>query len=197
MSRQIRLVLASTSVYRRQLLERLGIPFECDRPETDESPLAGEPCRDTALRLSKAKALAVASRWPDALVIGSDQVASCEGIRLDKPGSHAAALEQLRHASGRTAQFDTAVSILDTASGRTLSRLVPCQVVFHKLDDARIRRYLELEKPYDCAGSAKSEGLGIVLMQRIECEDPTALIGLPLIAVSEMLRELGLDPLAA
>lgn len=195
MSRQIRLILASTSAYRRQLLERLRIPFECERPETDESPLSGETFVQTALRLSAAKARAVSGRCPGTLIIGSDQVASCEGRRLDKPGNHATAVEQLRHVSGRTAVFDTAVSVLDTASGQLESRLIPCRVVFRTLSEERIERYLRLEQPYDCAGSAKSEGLGVVLMERIECEDPTALIGLPLIAVSELLTKFGLDPL--
>ena len=192
---QRQLVLASTSVYRGQLLERLGLPFACDKPEVDETPYTNEGFRDTALRLSRAKAQAVATRWQNALVIGSDQVASCNGVRLDKPGTHEAALTQLRHASGKHAEFLTAVTVIDTGSGRSESRVVPCRVEFRDLDEARIENYLRREQPYDCAGSAKSEGLGIALMKRIECDDPTALIGLPLIATCEMLVALGLDPL--
>lgn len=186
------LVLASTSPYRRSLLERLGLAFEVASPGTDESPLAGEAPPQTALRLAELKARSVAERHPEALVIGSDQVASCAGRVLDKPGSHEKALEQLRFVSGRAASFDTAVVLLDARTGEARGRVVPCTVRFRALDDARIARYLEREQPYDCAGSAKAEGLGIALIERIETEDPTSLIGLPLIALSEMLEQAGL-----
>lgn len=188
-------VLASTSRYRRDLLERLGMPFECADPLADEAPLPGEAFADTARRLAEAKARAVADRFPDALVIGSDQVASCEGARLDKPGSHENAARQLRLVSGKTAVFDTAVAVLDTKSGALATKLVPCKVTFRPLLPAEIERYLRLEQPYDCAGSAKVEGLGITLIERIDTDDPTSLIGLPLIALGELLRNAGLDVL--
>lgn len=190
-----RLVLASTSRYRRGLLERLGLPFESASPAVEESPRIGEAPAATALRLAEAKARAVGAAFPDALVIGSDQVASCDGTRLDKPGNHENAARQLALVSGRSAQFDTAVALLDTRSGALAARLVPCRVVFRPLTPARIERYLRAEQPYDCAGSAKAEGLGIALIARIDTEDPTSLIGLPLIALSEMLREAGCDVL--
>lgn len=189
------LVLASTSRYRKELLARLGLSFETARPEVDEAPLPGEAADATAMRLAEAKARAVASAWPDARVIGSDQVASLDGTRLDKPGSHENAVRQLRLASGRTVRFDTAVALLDTADGRLRTVLVPCDVTFRRLDDAAIESYLRREQPYDCAGSAKSEGLGIVLLERIETPDPTSLVGLPLIALTAMLAESGLPVL--
>ena len=192
MARARQLVLASTSVYRRQLLQRLALPFECVAPDIDESPHAGERPQDTALRLSLAKAQAVAARFPEALIIGSDQVAVRDGELLGKPGSHARALAQLRMLSGRAADFHTAVSVLDARTGEARSHLVSCRVVFRELDDRLIESYLRLEQPYDCAGSAKSEGLGIALIQRIETEDPTSLVGLPLIALTTMLEQAGL-----
>ncbi len=190
-----RVVLASTSKYRRGLLERLGLPFECADPEVDEAPRHAEAPAVTALRLAEAKARAVAARFPDALVIGSDQVASCDGTRLDKPGSHENAVRQLTLVSGRTADFDTAVVLLDTKSGSLGSRVVPCRVSFRPLNAAQIERYLRLEQPYDCAGSAKAEGLGIALLSRIDTADPTSLIGLPLIALAGLLRDAGCDVL--
>jgi septum formation protein len=189
-----RLVLASTSAYRRELLGRLGLPFECARPETDETPLPGEPPAQTALRLAAAKANAVRALFPDALVIGSDQVASCEGHRLDKPGTHEKAVAQLTFLSGRSASFDTAVCLLDTQSGRAETRTIPCRVHFRPLTPETIEAYLRQEQPYDCAGSAKAEGLGIALIERIETEDPTSLIGLPLIALTGLLASFGLSP---
>lgn len=189
------LVLASTSKYRRALLERLALPFDCASPEVDESPRPGEAPEATAARLAEAKARAVAGRFPDALIIGSDQVASCEGERLDKPGSHENATRQLARMSGRTASFDTGLALLDTRSGRLQVRVVPCRVTFRPLTPERIERYLRLERPYDCAGSAKAESLGIALIARMDTEDPTSLIGLPLIALTEMLREAGVDVL--
>lgn len=192
-----RVILASTSRYRRALLERLGIPFECADPRTDEAPLPGEPPDRTALRLAEGKARAVAPAYPDALVIGSDQVASCGGVRLDKPGNHENAVRQLTAVSGRTARFDTAVYVLDTAAGTHGARVVPCEVRFRTLTAGQIERYLRLEQPYDCAGSAKAEGLGIALIERIDTEDPTALVGLPLIALTALLAAAGCPVLDA
>lgn len=190
------LVLASTSRYRKGLLERLGMPFECADPQIGEAALAGETPAATALRLAEAKARAVAIRFPDALVIGSDQVASCDGARLDKPGNHDNAVRQLQLVSGRAARFETAVAVLDTRSGHLHSRVVACSVRFRPLTPALIERYLRLEQPYDCAGSAKAEGLGIALIAGIDTEDPTSLIGLPLIALTELLAQAGFDVLA-
>ncbi|HUN69025.1 MAG TPA: Maf family nucleotide pyrophosphatase [Burkholderiales bacterium] len=191
-----RVVLASTSRYRRALLERLGMPFECADPQANESPLQGEAPAAMALRLAEAKARAVALRSPDALIIGSDQVASCDGALLDKPGTHDIAVRQLTAISGRTASFDTAVVLMDTRTGKQGSRVVPCRVTFRQLDPAQIEAYLQREQPYDCAGSAKAEGLGITLIARIDTEDPTSLIGLPLIALTELLAEAGFPVLA-
>jgi septum formation protein len=190
-----RLVLATTSRYRRALLERLGLAFECADPQVDEAPHPGEGAAATAQRLAEAKARAVAGRVPDALIIGADQVATCEGRRLDKPGSHDNAARQLALLSGKTAVFDTAVALLDAQSNLLLSRVVICRVTFRTLAADRIERYLRREQPYDCAGSAKAEGLGIALIERIETDDPTSLIGLPLIALSELLRDAGCDVL--
>ena len=187
-----RLVLASGSAYRKVLLERLGLPFEVAIPDVDETPEADEPPAATALRLAVRKASALAKRYPDALLIGSDQVASSEGRRFGKPGKHENAVRQLRELSGKTAQFDTAVALHDARTGKSQTRIVPCRVTFRTLDDPLIERYLQKEKPYDCAGAAKAEGLGIALIARIETDDPTSLIGLPLIALSEMLRNAGL-----
>ncbi len=196
MPRRRQLVLASTSAYRRQLLRRLALPFECAAPDLDEAPLPGEMPWDTALRLSLAKARAVSGRFPEALVIGSDQIATHDGEPLGKPGNHDNALAQLRRLSGGVADFHTAVSLLDARSGEARSHIIPCRVVFRVLDDRLIENYLRLEQPYDCAGSAKSEGLGIALIERIETEDPTSLIGLPLIALTTMLEQAGLPVLA-
>ena len=182
------LVLASSSRYRRELLERLKLPFQAVSPGVDETPISGEAPAVTAARLALAKAQAAHSRFPCALIIGSDQVAFCEGVRLDKPGDHAGAFSQLRHASGKSVSFLTAIALVNTVSGNTQTRLVPTEVRFRKLSEAEIERYLRTEPAYDCAGSAKAEGLGISLMDSIHSSDPTALIGLPLIALSEMLR---------
>ena len=165
--------------------------FACARPDVDETPLPDEAPVRTADRLARAKANAVANVYSDALVIGSDQVASCEGRRLDKPGTHEKAVEQLSWLSGRAARFDTGVCVLDTSNGRIESRVVPCEVHFRTLDPAAIETYLRREQPYDCAGSAKSEGLGIVLIARMDTEDPTSLIGLPLIALTSLLTGFG------
>jgi len=182
------LVLASTSRYRRELLERLRIPFQTVSPGVDEAPLPGEAPAVTAERLALAKAQAAHGRFPRSLIIGSDQVAFCEGVRLDKPGDHDGALRQLRHSSGKTVSFITAIALFNTASGRAQTKLVPTEVRFRKISDHEIERYLQAEPAYDCAGSAKAEGLGISLVDSIQSSDPTALIGLPLIALSEMLR---------
>ena len=182
------LVLASTSRYRRELLERLKLPFQAVSPGVDETPIAGEAPAVTAARLALAKAQAAHSRFPSSLIIGSDQVAFCEGVRLDKPGDRAGAFSQLRHASGKSVSFLSAIALVNTVSGNTQTRLVPTEVRFRKLSEAEIERYLRTEPAYDCAGSAKAEGLGISLMDSIHSSDPTALIGLPLIALSEMLR---------
>jgi septum formation protein len=191
------LVLASTSRYRRELLARLALPFDCADPGVAEQALPGEACADTAQRLAGLKASAVAARFPQALIIGADQVASCDGAILGKPGTHANAARQLNAVSGKTARFDTALALLDARSGLTWERVVVCQVHFRRLSSAQIEEYLRREQPYDCAGSAKSEGLGIALIARIEGDDPTALVGLPLIALSEMLAQAGMPVLRA
>jgi septum formation protein len=185
------LVLASTSPYRRELLQRLQLQFETIAPGVEEAPLAGEAAATTAVRLAQAKARAVRSTFPHALIIGSDQVAEIDGERLDKPGTHERAVAQLRRLSGRAANFHTAVALLNAATGALHSRLVVTRVVFRELTPAVIDAYLRKEQPYDCAGSAKSEGLGIALLRAIEGDDPTALIGLPLIALTELLAAEG------
>lgn len=192
-----RLVLASTSRYRRELLARLGLPFECCSPGVDEAALAGETPEGTAARLAAAKARAAAAQYPDALVIGADQVAHSGKRRLDKPLTHENAVRQLTHVSGKQATFETAVALLDTKTGALQARTVPTVVRFRHLSRATIEAYLQREQPYDCAGSAKAEGLGIALIARIDAEDPTALIGLPLIALTEMLAAAGLPVLDA
>ena len=186
------LVLASGSRYRRELLARLGLAFETCSPGIDEQALPAEAPAQTAARLAQLKAQAAAPQFPDALVIGSDQVAACDGLRLGKPGHHAAALQQLRSLSGRVAEFHTAVALLDTATHAMQCRVVPCRVVFRRLSEQRIEAYLRREQPYDCAGSARAEALGIALIARIETDDPTSLIGLPLITLTEMLERAGL-----
>ena len=188
-----RLILASTSIYRRQLLDRFALPYAVVAPETDESPRAGEAPQALAERLAGAKADAVANPHPDAWVIGSDQVAECDGQAIGKPGDHAHAAAQLRAASGRVVRFHTAACLRNVASGAAFAHRDVTEVAFRTLDDDTIERYLQAEKPYDCAGSFKSEGLGIALFEAIRGEDPTALIGLPLIALARMLREAGFD----
>ncbi|HRP23361.1 Maf family nucleotide pyrophosphatase [Thauera sp.] len=189
----MKLVLASTSAYRKMLLERLCIPFDTDRPETDETPLPGEAPPATAERLAAEKARAVAGRWPDALIIGSDQVAYLDGEVFGKPGTEERAISQLQRMRGRTITFHTALALLNTRSGHLQVEGVPTQVSFRELSDDEIRRYVAKERPLDCAGSAKSEGLGIALLDAMPGDDPTALIGLPLIALSRMLRAEGLE----
>ena len=187
------IVLASTSRYRRELLERLRISFTTADPGVEEQEHPGERPEAMAERLARAKAMAVAAAHPDALIIGCDQVAVSRGTILGKPGSRENAVRQLRQMSGREATFYTALCVHDAASGRTSSRVVPYLVRFRALDDAAIERYLEREQPYDCAGSAKSEGLGIALIARMQGEDPNALIGLPLIALVDLLAEHGVQ----
>jgi len=185
-------VLGSTSRYRRELLERLRVPFTVAAPHVDETPHAGEPPAALALRLALAKARAVAAQYPQAVVIGSDQVADLNGLPLGKPGTHERAVTQLRQMSGQTVRFQTALAVVCQASGFERSELAVVSVVFRHLNDAEIERYLRAEQPYDCAGSAKSEGLGIALLERIDNDDPTALVGLPLIRTARLLREAGL-----
>lgn len=189
----MKLVLASTSAYRRMLLERLSIPFEVARPNTDETPLAGEHPAACAQRLATEKARAVAADWPDALIIGSDQVAHIGDEVFGKPGTETRAIAQLQRMSGQTVVFHTALALLNTRNGHLQVEGVPTQVKFRTLTDEEIRRYVEKEQPLDCAGSAKSEGLGIALLDALSGDDPTALIGLPLIALSRMLRAEGVE----
>ncbi len=189
----MKLVLASTSAYRKMLLERLHLPFDTDRPETDEAPLPGEAPAATAERLAAEKARAVAARWPDALIIGSDQVAYLGSEVFGKPGTEARAVAQLQRMRGQTVVFHTALALLNTRTGHLQVEGIPTQVRFRNLSDDEIRRYVAKEQPLDCAGSAKSEGLGITLLDAMPGEDPTALIGLPLIALSRMLRAEGLE----
>jgi len=191
------IVLASTSPYRRQLIERLGLPHRVHAPQVDESPLSGEVPRATALRLARAKALNVAETFPGAVVIGSDQVAELDGIALGKPFEHAAALAQLERMQGRDVVFHTALAV----AGPTIDRLqidcVPTTVRFRSLPRPMLDAYLRADQPYDCAGAAKIESLGIALVERVEADDPTALIGLPLIRLTTMLAVAGVEVLDA
>ena len=189
------LILASTSPYRRELLQRLGIPFSVASPETDETPLPGERPEATALRLSEAKARAVAVNYPDALIIGSDQVAEMEGRIFGKPGTHERAVQQLRELSGKTVNFFTGLCLLNARTGQTEVRGIPTLVGFRELSDGEIEHYLQREPAYNCAGSAKSEGLGISLLRYMRGDDPNALVGLPLIALCDMLRNQGVSVL--
>jgi septum formation protein len=186
-------ILASTSRYRRELLARLLLPFEVHSPDIDETPLPDESPGALAERLALEKAVAVARRFPEAVVIGSDQVADLSGEPLGKPGDHARATAQLRRMRGQTLVFQTAVAVVCRATGFSQCELAPVRVVFRNLSDAAIERYLLAEQPYDCAGSAKSEGLGIALLDTIDSDDPTALVGLPLIRTANMLRAAGID----
>jgi septum formation protein len=189
------LILASTSPYRRALLARLGWPFSVAPPRVDESALPGEAPSATALRLAEAKARSVATQRPDCLVIGSDQVADCDGTAISKPADHDDAVRLLTALSGRTIVFHTGVALLDAASGDIQRECVDVSSRFRALSRGEIETYLAREKPYDCAGAVKSEALGIALFERIESDDPTALIGLPLIALTRMLRSRGIDVL--
>lgn len=188
-----KLILGSTSPYRRELLGRLRVPFDVISPEVDESPLSHETPQSLATRLALAKAQAVAQRFPDSVVIGSDQVADLDGEPLGKPGDHARAVLQLRQMRGKTVVFHTAVAVVCEARAFLDESVASVRVKFRDLSDAEIEHYLLAETPYDCAGSAKSEGLGIALLESIESDDPTALVGLPLIRTATMLRAAGID----
>ena len=190
------LILGSTSRYRRELLQRLQIPFEVAAPDVDETPLPDETPRALAERLALAKARAVAIAFPDAVVIGSDQVADLNGLPLGKPGSHERAVIQLRQMSGQSVIFQTAVAVVCLESGFEQSSLAAVRVKFRDLSDSEIENYLRAEQPYDCAGSAKSEGLGIALLESIDSDDPTALVGLPLIRTCKMIQAAGIAVLA-
>jgi septum formation protein len=185
------LVLGSTSRYRRELLERLRVPFEVAAPDVDETPLVGEAPLAMAQRLALAKAHAVADKFPHAVVIGSDQVADLHGEPLGKPGTHARATEQLRRMRGQVVVFQTALAVVCVETGFVQQDVAAVRVLFRDLSDAEIEAYLIAEEPYDCAGSAKSEGLGIALLERIDNDDPTALVGLPLIRTARMIRAAG------
>jgi septum formation protein len=191
------LILGSTSKYRRELLQRLRVPFDVVSPDVDETPHPHEAPRDLAMRLALAKAQAVAAQHPNAVVIGSDQVADLNGEPLGKPGTHERAVRQLQKMRGQTVVFQTAVSVVCQASGFAQTELAQIMVRFRDLSDAEIEAYLRAEEPYDCAGSAKSEGLGIALLDAIDNDDPTALIGLPMIRTARLLRAAGVDLLGA
>ncbi|MES2413187.1 MAG: Maf family nucleotide pyrophosphatase [Pseudomonadota bacterium] len=186
------LVLGSTSRYRRELLQRLQIPFDVAAPDVDETPAPGEQPRALAERLALAKAHAVAQKFPDAVVIGSDQVADLNGQPLGKPGTHEKAVAQLRQMRGQTVIFQTALAVACLATGFEARDIAAVKVTFRDLSDEEIENYLRLEQPYDCAGSAKSEGLGIALLASIDSDDPTALIGLPLIRTCRMISAAGI-----
>jgi septum formation protein len=189
------LILGSTSRYRHELLSRLGVPFDAVAPNVDETPRPGENPASLALRLALAKARDVAQHHPEAVVIGSDQVADLRGEPLGKPGTHERAVEQLRRMRGQTVVFQTALAVVCLATGFEQSDLAAVRVVFRDLSDSEIENYLRAEQPYDCAGSAKSEGLGIALLERIDNDDPTALVGLPLIRTCRMVRSAGVNVL--
>jgi len=189
------LILGSTSRYRRELLERLRLPFQVHAPDVDETPRAGEAPAALAQRLALAKARAVSALHPDAVVIGSDQVADLDGSPVGKPGTHERAVEQLRSMRGRSIVFQTAVAVVRASTGYVGTALAPVTVRFRNLSDAEIEHYLRTEQPYDCAGSAKCETLGIALLDAIDSDDPTALVGLPLIRTCALLRAAGIDPL--
>ncbi len=187
------IILASTSIYRSQLLSTLQIPFQTASPDVDETPLQGESAPQTSQRLSQLKAQAVAQQFPDALIIGSDQVALLEGAQLGKPMTHDNAVRQLRSMRGKTVDFYTAVSLFNSRTQVMQTALAETKVRFRDLSDDEIERYLHKEQPYHCAGSAKSEGLGIALIQSIQGDDPNALIGLPLIVLVDMLKKQGVN----
>lgn len=189
------LILASTSRYRRELLQRLRLPFTVQAPHTDETPLPGEAPAALAMRLALAKAQAVADEHPGAIVIGSDQVADLHGEPIGKPGDFERAAQQLRRMSGQQVVFQTAVAVVRRDLGFAQALLAPVTVTFRPLSQAEIERYLHLDQPFDCAGSAKSESLGVALLERIDSDDPTALVGLPLMRTCHLLRQAGFDPL--
>jgi 7-methyl-GTP pyrophosphatase len=188
-----RLVLASTSRYRRELLARLGVPFETTAPNVDECPAAGEMPQALALRLACAKAQAAQAAFPDALIIGCDQIAAAGATLLNKPGTHARAVEQLKLMSGKQVVFFTALCLLNALTSQRQTAIVPVTVHMRELSTGQIERYLQAEQPYDCAGAARIEGLGITLVARLDGDDPNALIGLPLIKLCDMLRNEGIE----
>jgi septum formation protein len=188
------LILGSSSRYRSELLSRLRLPFACMAPDIDETPTPGESPEATAMRLAQTKARAIAPKAPDALIIGCDQVATLDGNQIGKPGNHENALAQLRLMRGRKVIFHTALCLLDSRAGSPFPlqlENVQVFVSFRDLPDEELDAYLRIEQPYDCAGSAKNEGLGIALIERIDSSDPTALTGMPLIALTSMLRRVG------
>jgi MAF protein len=189
-STSLPIVLASTSPFRKELLQRIGIDFETAAPDIDESPLPGETPENLVKRLSEAKARVI-GKTRAGLIIGSDQVASVGDEILGKPGTHENAVAQLRKLSGKLITFQTGLCLLNSASNQTQVDIIPFRVQFRELDAQQIERYLQADQPYNCAGSFKSEGLGITLFERMEGEDPTALIGLPLIRLTDMLRQAG------
>ena len=191
-----KIVLGSTSKYRELLFTRLGLEFESASPDTDESPITGETPAATAMRLAIAKAQSLRKRFQDALVIGADQVADQNGIAIGKPGTRKRSFEQLQQMRGQTLVFHSAIALLNTATDRIQSRIVATTVRFRELSNQEIENYLDRENALDCAGSAKSEGLGIALMASMQSDDPTALIGLPLIALTDMLHAEGISVLA-
>ena len=191
----MQLVLASTSRYRRELLSRLGLPFDVAAPNVDETSLPGEAPSQTALRLAESKARAIAGQYPDSLIIGSDQVLMLHKEQLGKPGNFANAFIQLKKMQGNAMVFHTALCLLNSRSGQVQLRDIPTTIHVRALSDVQIESYLNKEQPYDCAGSARAEGLGIALIARYDTSDPNALIGLPLIALTEMLYNEGVDPL--
>ncbi|MES1997738.1 MAG: Maf family nucleotide pyrophosphatase [Pseudomonadota bacterium] len=191
----LQLILASTSPYRRELLQRLQVPFEVVAPEVDETPLPHETPEATAVRLSQLKARAVQTAYPNALIIGSDQVATVDGLQLGKPGTHQRAVEQLSLMAGKSVLFHTALSLYNSASGRMQTACVPTTVHLRPLTASQIESYLRKDEPYNCAGSARIETLGIAVISKLESDDPNALIGLPLITLTQMLANEGLDVL--
>lgn len=190
------LILASSSRYRREVLEKLHLPFTCVSPDVDETPFASESPEHTSLRLAESKARKVAESYPKALIIGCDQVATVDGLQIGKPGNHENAVRQLAMLSGKEVVFHSAISLYDSASQQMQSTIVPYYVKFKALTPLQIETYLQLEQPYDCAGSAKSEGMGIALLDYMRGDDPNALIGLPVIALVNMLQQAGIDVLS-
>lgn len=188
MNMQPQIILASSSIYRRELLSRLQIPFECISPEVDETPLKDESPADTALRLAQVKARKVANSYPNALIIGCDQVATLDGTQLGKPYTHENATKQLRMMRGREVTFHSALCVFNAKTQHMQAEVVPYVVQFRALSDVQIQSYLIKEQPYQCAGSAKSEGLGIAIIEKMTGDDPNALIGLPLIKLIDMLQ---------
>ena len=187
------LVLGSSSPFRKALLEKLGLEFETDSPDIDETPLKNESPEDMVARLAKLKALAIAERHPNSIIISSDQCATLDGAIIGKPGEHEAAVEQLTNASDRAVTFYTSLCVMDTSSEQMEELVEPFHVYFRELSETQIENYLRKEEPYNCAGSFKSEGLGIALFERLEGKDPNTLVGLPLIELITMLRKFGID----